>query len=217
MAALAVGINAEWLTALDASVETWAQTYRSRRLQVEASELYRFVGEPAYAAGAGVVCGALLSLRARSVIPGFLVVGGVGIGFVVVQMLKATVRRTFTEVADLQLRANLLLGVHDVRDSFHFEHSFPSGHVTVTVALLGMIAVCLGVGRSRVAKVALAVPVAAGVLFVAFLALSSMAHAFTNIIGGVLLGGAIVSLGAAVLSATHYSRRDSAAAPTDDA
>ena len=213
---MAVGINAEWLAALDVSVETWFQAHRSRKRQVEATEIYRFLGEPVYAASAGVVCGTLLALRARSAIPGFLVVGGVGIGFVVVQVLKAMVGRTSTAVVELQFGMNLFLGVHDPRSLYQFAHTFPSGHLTGSVALLGMIAVCLGVGRSRVVKVALTVPVVAGVLFVALLALLSMAHPFTDVIGGMILGGAIVSLGAAVLGATHHSRRDSTAAPTDD-
>ena len=79
-----------------------------------------------------------------------------------------------------------------------------------------MIAVCLGVGRSRAVKVALAAPVVAGVLFVAFISVYSEPHVFTDVIGGMILGGAIVSLGAAVLAVTQYSRRDSAVAPADD-
>ena len=65
-----------------------------------------------------------------------------------------------------------------------------------------MIAVCLGAGRSRAAKLTLAALVVAGVVFVALLALYTGAHTFTDVVGGMLLGGAIVSLGAAVLSAS---------------
>ena len=93
-----------------------------------------------------------------------------------------------------------------------FEHTFPSGHVMGSAALLGMIAVCLGVGRSRAVKLALAVPLVNCILFVAFVTVYSEAHVFSDVIGGLILGGAIVSLGAGVLGATHYSRRDSAVA-----
>ena len=205
-AAMAVGINAEWLAALDVSVETWLEAHRSRRGLIDAAGIFRFVGLPVHVLSAAVVSGTLLSLGLRSVIPGFLVVGGVGFGVVVEQMIKAMVTRTSTAVAELQGR----------RDLLYFEHAFPSGHVTVTAALLGLIAVCLGVGCGRVVKVALQVPVLAGVLFVAFVAVYAKAHTFSDVIGGMILGGVIVSLGAAVLGATHYSRRDSTVAPVND-
>jgi len=203
---MAVGINAEWLAALDTSVETWLEAHRSRRGLIDAGGIFRFVGQPVHVVGAAVVCGTLLSLGKRSVIPGFLVVGGVGFGVVVEQALKAMVGRTSTAVAELQGR----------RDLLQFDHAFPSGHVTVTAALLGMIAVCLGVGRSRAVRVALAVPVVAGVLLVAFVAVYAKAHTFSDVIGGMILGGAIVSLGAGALCATNYARRDRAVAPASD-
>ncbi len=206
LGAMAVGINAEWLAALDVSVETWFEAHRSRRGLTDARGIFRFVGSPVHAASVAVVCGTLLSLRARSVIPGFLVVGGVGFGFVVEQTLKATVGRTSTAVAELQGR----------RDSLNFEHAFPSGHVTVSAALLGMIAVCLGVSWSRPAKAALAVPVVAGVLLVAFVAVYSEAHTFSDVIGGMFLGGAIVTLGAAVLGVANSRRVTTAARHSTD-
>ncbi|MCH9640475.1 MAG: phosphatase PAP2 family protein [Actinomycetia bacterium] len=205
LAAMAVGINAEWLAALDVSVEKWFEAHRSRRGLIDARGIFRFVGSPMHVAGAAVVCGTLLSLRARSAIPVFLVVGGVGFGVVVERVFKAMVGRTSTAVAELQGRSNLL----------HFEHAFPSGHVTGSAALLGMIAVCLGMGRSRAVRIALTVPAVAGVLLVAFVAVYAKPHTFTDVVGGMLLGGAIVSLGAAVLGATNYSPRASAAAPAN--
>lgn len=194
LGALAVGINAEWLAALDASVETWFEAHRSRRGRVDAGGIFRFVGSPVHVASVAAVCGGLLSWRARSAIPAVLVVGGVGFGVVVEQTLKALVGRTSTAVAELQGRPAAALDV--------YEHTFPSGHVTGSAALLGMIAVCLGVGWSRAAKTALAVPVVAGVLFVVFVTLYAEAHTFSDVVGGLFLGGAIVSLGAAVLTVT---------------
>lgn len=205
LVAMAVGINAEWLAALDTSVENWFEAHRSRRWKVDAGGMFRFIGQPAHVASVALVCGALLSWRARSAIPAILVVGGVGVGVAVEQTLKAVVGRTSTAVAELQHRSPPL----------NFEHSFPSGHVTGSAALLGMIAVCLGVGLSRAAQATLSVPVVVGVAVVAFLALYSMAHIFTDVIGGMFLGGAIVSLGAGVLRATK-SHRAFADAQADD-
>ncbi len=185
LATMATGINAEWLATLDTSVETWFAAHRTPRWLVDAKGMFRFVGQPVHVASAAVACGGLLSLRARSVMPAVLVVGGVGVGVVVEQTLKALVTRTSTSVAELQDRAPL-----------HYEHSFPSGHVTGSAALLGLVAVCLGVGRSRAVQVALTVLVVAGVLVVAFVAVYSTAHTATDVIGGLFLGGAIVSLGA---------------------
>lgn len=61
-----------------------------------------------------------------------------------------------------------------------------------------MIAMCLGIGRRRIVKATLAVPAAAGVLFVAFLALHKRAH-LHRCDRGMLLGAAIVAAGAAAL------------------
>ncbi|GJF09767.1 phosphatase PAP2 family protein [Mycolicibacterium cyprinidarum] len=205
LGALAVGINAEWLAALDASVETWFESHRSRSGRVDATGIFRFVGSPVHVVSVAAVCGGLLSLRARSVIPAVLVIGGVGFGVVAEHTLKAIVGRTSTAVAELQGKSSSL---------HQFEHSFPSGHVTANSALLGLIAVCLGVGWTRAAQTVLAVTVAAGVLFIVFVTLYAEAHTCTDVIGGMILGGAIVALGAGVLGATT-SRRVSFVAPTD--
>ena len=195
LAALAVGINAEWLASVDASVETWFDANRSRRWQPDAAAIFRFVGQPPYVAFAAAVCGALLSLQARSVIPVALVMGAVGVGVLVEQTLKAVVGRASTAVAELQDKSLLA-----------YQHTFPSGHVTGSAALLGMIAVCLGAGRGRAAKAVLAVLVVAGVLFVAYITLYARAHTFSDVVGGMILGGALVTLGAAVLGVSTQKR-----------
>lgn len=204
LGALAVGINAEWLAALDASVETWFETQRTRRGRVDAGGIFRFLGSPMHAASVAAVGGGLLSLRARSVVPVVLVVGGVGFGVLAERTLKAIVARTSTAVAELQGR----------RLPDQFEHTFPSGHVTVNGALLGLIAVCLGIGWGRAARSVLAATSAAGVLFIAFITLYSEAHTFSDVAGGLILAGAIVTFGAAVLSATD-SRRATVAPPSN--
>jgi membrane-associated phospholipid phosphatase len=186
---LALHVNAHWLTSLDDAVQTWLDAHRSHRWRVDASGWFSYLGRPFHVAAAGLVFGALLSLQARSAVRGLLVVGGVGAGVVGEQILKAVIWRT----------PETLAALHD-GSLTDFAHSFPSGHVTGATTLLGMIAVCFGAGRSRAVQAGLAVPVVLGVLSVAFLALYSRAHIFSDVLGGMFLGGGIVALGAAVLA-----------------
>lgn len=193
---LALGINAEWVTALNTAVETWFQRQRSPTPQHGARTIFRFFAQPQNVLAAVVICGILLSLLARSAVPILLLLGAVAAAVAVEKTLKALVtERTAAAVAELQ---------HRPLD--HYEHAFPSGHVAGSAALLGMIAVCLGAGHSRAVKIALAVPVFIGVCFVAFIALYAPAHTFVDVIGGFLLGAAVVALGAAVSGATNSRR-----------
>ncbi|MGB0970987.1 MAG: phosphatase PAP2 family protein [Mycobacterium sp.] len=196
LALFAVGINARWLTSLDVSVAEWFVADRSERWLPDTYAIFDFVGDPTNVAIAAIVSGVLLSLLARSVLPAALVVGGVGVGFVVEQTLKAVVGRTSTAVAELQDKPLLA-----------FEHTFPSGHLTGTTSLLGMIAVCLGASCGRTARATLAGVVTVGVTFVAFITLYDEFHTFSDVIGGVILGSAIVTLGAALLSASRLGDR----------
>jgi len=178
LAALAIGMNAEWLVAIDTAMETWSSRHRTDRRGEMAAEIWAFLGAPLHALIFAVVCGGLLSLRMRSAVPLFLVTGAVGAGVAIEETLKATIH----------------------------PHSFPSGHVTVTTTLFGMIAVCLAAGDSRLAKVALGVLVAETVVLVAALAVYTGAHTFTEVIGGILLGTAILASGAAVLDLARPPR-----------
>ncbi len=196
LAALAIGINAPWLASLDVSVAEWFAADRSERWLPETYAIFDFVGNPTNVAIAAILSGVLLSLQARSVLPAALVTGGVGIGVLVEQTLKAMVGRTSTGVAELQDKPLLF-----------FEHTFPSGHLTGTTSLLGMIAVCLGAGCGRTARFTLAGAVTVGVMFVAFITLYDEFHTFSDVIGGVILGSAIVTLGAALLSASDLGKR----------
>jgi undecaprenyl-diphosphatase len=162
---------------------------------LDADGAFAYLGRPLHVAGAGVVAGTLLSIQARSVLRGLLVIGGVGAGVVGEQALKAIIKRSPQTQA----------GLHD-GSLVHFQHTFPSGHVTGAATLLGMIAVCVGAGRSPALKAALAIPVVLGVLCVAFLALYSRAHIFSDVLGGMFLGGGIVALGAAILAGAQPAR-----------
>lgn len=201
--ALAFQVNAAWLTAPDDAVERWIDVHRSHRWRVDANGAFRYLGRPLHVASAGVVAGTLLAVKARSAIRAVLVIGGVGAGVVLEQTFKAIVGRT----------PETLAALHD-GSLVYYQHSFPSGHVTGAATLLGMTAVCVGAGRGRGVKTALAAGVAVGVLVVAALALYSRAHIFSDVVGGVFLGGSVVALGAAVLAATVDYRPVQPVSPT---
>jgi undecaprenyl-diphosphatase len=180
LAALAVGINADWLASLDTSVADWFDAHRSRRRDQQAAGVFGYIGRPVHVLVVAAVCGTLLSIRARSAIPVIGVTGAVGLGVVIEQTLKAVIGRTAS--------AGPLVD---------YPHSFPSGHVTGTAALLGTIAVFLGAGANRAVRTTLAGLVVAVVIAVAVLALYTGAHTVSDVIGGMLLGGAFVALCAA--------------------
>ncbi|MFM9032988.1 MAG: phosphatase PAP2 family protein [Mycobacterium sp.] len=182
LAAGAAAINTDALTNLDTSVAEWFDAHRTRRRDVEAMGVFAYLGRPVHVLSVAVVVGSLLSVRARSAKPVMLVAGGVGLGVAVEQTFKALIGRTAT-----------------TQPLVEYPHSYPSGHVTGCAALLGMIALCLGTGRGRAVKTVLALLVGVSVLFVAGLALYTGAHTFTDVIGGMALGGSILALGAAIL------------------
>lgn len=188
LAILAIEINAQWMTALDTSAWNWFNTHRSPNWQVDADGIFSYIGRPFHVAAAGVVSGTLLALQGRSAMRAVLVIATVGAGAAAEQTLKAIVERTPANLA--QLHDGSLLA---------YAHSFPSGHVTGSATLLGTIAVCLGTRRSRAVKATLAAVAAVGVVLVAFLAMYTRAHLFTDVIGGMVLGGALVALGTAAL------------------
>ena len=192
---LAMNLNADWMTVPDDAVERWLGAHRSARWRLDADGAFGYLGRPLHVATAGVLAGSLLAWRSRSVLPLVLVTGGVGAGVVFEQTFKAVFGRSEATLAAL----------HD-GSLTAYQHSFPSGHVTGAGTLLGMTAVCLAVRRRAAAKALLAAAVVAGVLCVAFLALYSRAHIFSDVVGGMVLGGAIVSLGAAILTRASSRR-----------
>jgi membrane-associated phospholipid phosphatase len=200
LAGLAVAVHIGWVAGLDATVASWFDTHRSQWFDASASVIFRFIG-PAPVAAAGVICGALLSWHARSVIPAVVVIGTVGAAAMAENALKGVVERApWTAAESLYIPKGLL------QDG---QHSFPSGHVTGVATLLGMVAVCVGAGRSRAVQAAFAGLVVAGVLFIGFIVLYVFAHCFSDVIGGMVLGAASVTLGAAVLSGLIVARRRS--------
>jgi len=174
LAGLAVQAQAAWAHSLNGSVRMWVSAHRSPAERADAAAVFRALGEPAHVAAFILGCGVLLAVAARSPVRAVVPAGAAGVGGMIEQTLKATVG-----------------------------HGFPSGHVMGTATLFGLIAVCLAMGRGRAVKALLAVPVLAGTALMACLAVYCGAHTVTAVLGGALLGAAMVALGAAVVAAVE--------------
>lgn len=187
LTALTLGINSHgWATRLDTATTSWLVTHRSLGLDVAATVITDF-GSPVATAAAGVVCAAVLSWLARSVVPGIVIIGTVGGADAASTALQAVVDRPRPP---LQWQAVL-----------ETDPSFPSGHVTGTAALLGIIAVVVGMDRARATRAGLTVTVITAVVLVAATRLYLGVHWLTDVTAGAILAALSVTLGAAVLDA----------------
>lgn len=194
LAIMAAEINSWWMSSLDTSVWGWFDAHRSHRWRGDSDGIFDYIGQPVHVAVAGLVSGTLLAVKARSLMHLVAVTGAVGAGAVIEQTLKSIVERTPENLAQLRDGSVADLSMLDA-----YAHSFPSGHVTGSAALLGMIAACLGSGSHRFTKMTIWSAAVMGVIAVAWLALYVRAHIFTDVIGGMVLGGALVALGAATI------------------
>jgi undecaprenyl-diphosphatase len=198
MAVLVVQLDSGWMAALDTSVDRWVAPYRSVQPLVLSGHVYRVLGQPVYFAAAVALGAVIISVRRRSLVPASVLVATVGLGVVLENSLKSAISRSATAVAGLQggspTQPKRPPGV-----PLYFLQSFPSGHVTATVVLFGLVAVCLGAGRDRAAKAKLWSSAAGGVGVIAILAVYTRAHTITDVIGGAVLGAIFVTVGAAVL------------------
>jgi membrane-associated phospholipid phosphatase len=188
---VAIGVHVHGcVTTLDAPTASWIgnAAHRSHRLDEAALMTARF-GSEATVAAASLIGGALLAWRARSFRPGVVVIGAVSGAMLANTAIRAVVDRPLT-AAEIQA-APLLNTDH---------HPFPSGHVAGIGALLGIIAVCIAVGRSRTVQALLMVLVVAGVVIVAFSRLYLGLHWLSDVIGGALLAGMAVILGTVALT-----------------
>ena len=207
-AGLAIGVQTHgWVTGLNAGTASWFSMHRSHWLTLAAYAIAA-AGTPAGFALAGLISGALLSWRARSLIPGGVVIGTVGAATLIKMAMKVVIE-TPGMPPDLQyiqgwtpLHTALTTPVGWQQTRLpNGPNMFPSGHVTGTAALLGIIAVCVGVGRSRRVRAWLVGLAVTAVLAAAVSRLYLNVHWLTDVIGGALLGGACAALGASVLSA----------------
>jgi undecaprenyl-diphosphatase len=188
---LAIGVHVHgWVTAFDAPTASWIgnSLHRSHGLD-DASSITARLGNPVTVAAAGLIGGALLAWRARSLRPGVVVIGTVAGAVLAETAISAVVYRPLTEA---EIQASPLLSTE--------HHSFPSGHVAGIGALLGILAACIAVERSRIVRALATALVVAGVMIVAFSRLYLGAHWLSDVIGGALLAGVFVILGTVALT-----------------
>jgi undecaprenyl-diphosphatase len=185
--ALAGAISTGWIEAFDLTVAEHFGAHKSRKTTLVTDAIFGFIGRPEGVGITAAVVGGLLSVRARSAAPVVLVMGAVAASVAVEHVLKATFGRTLPAALNHSLMVNYI-------------HSYPSGHVAGSAALLGTIAVVLGQGCGPRTKRLLAGGVAVCVLSVAIMALYVHAHLFSDVVGGVFLGGAVISLATALLT-----------------
>jgi membrane-associated phospholipid phosphatase len=194
---LAIGVYVHgWVTAFDAPTASWIRNsvHRSHGLD-EASLITARLGTPVKVAAAGLIGGALLAWRARSLRPGAVVIGTVAGAMLAETAIRAVIYRPLTE-AEIQASPLLSTG----------HHPFPSGHVAGIGALLGIIAACIAVGRSRIVQALATALVGAGVVTVAFSRLYLGVHWLSDVIGGALLAGVFVILGTIALTTRWINR-----------
>jgi membrane-associated phospholipid phosphatase len=195
---LTIGVQAlGWVIGLDATTTKWIQSHGSHEFNWVAWVVTRLSSPPSTAA-IGLICAALISWRARSVVRGVVVIGTVVSAFLVETILKAMVARPPTAQ---ELRS--------LNDYFYPDsHSFPSGHVAAVGALLGIVAVCAGRGRSRTTSAVLTGLVVAAVLLLAVVRVYIGAHWLSDVVGGAVVAALFVTLGAAAINAFRARPRN---------
>jgi membrane-associated phospholipid phosphatase len=184
--ALALAINSGgWMSRLDTATTSWFVAHRSMGLDVAATVITDF-GSPAATAATGVIIAAVLSWLARSWVPGIVVIATVGAAALANTALKAVIERPRPP-----LQWQVILET---------DPSFPSGHVTGTATLLGIVAVVVGMERGRATRIRLTVAVVTAVVLVAATRLYLGVHWLSDVIAGAIMAALFVTIGAAALN-----------------
>ncbi|ART72532.1 hypothetical protein BTO20_31785 [Mycobacterium dioxanotrophicus] len=179
----AVAYRAHTGTALDHAVFDWFVGHRQSWLTMVAIAITD-IGSPGAIVALAFVAAAVIWWRTRATLTAAVVLATVGLPSVVSTATKLVVG------SDRPPAATQLLAETD--------HSFPSGHVTGTVALLGILAVIVGQRWGRTPALLTGAALAGFVVAATRLYLG--VHWLTDVLGGAVLGSAAVLLGSAFLS-----------------
>jgi membrane protein DedA with SNARE-associated domain/membrane-associated phospholipid phosphatase len=144
-----------------------------------------WLGSNAVVIPVAVILGAAFVVRRRSYRPLVQLAAAVVSSILLYDAMKALVHRPRPPIADRLVHVS--------------GYSFPSGHATVAVAVWGTMVLILGPGRSPRTKVLLGAAAGAISLLVAVSRLYLGVHWFTDVVGGLALGGLVLS-GVALLT-----------------
>ncbi|WP_231915685.1 phosphatase PAP2 family protein [Rhodococcus sp. EPR-134] len=188
-----------WLTSFDGPVTDWMVDHRSGALN-QIAVAVTDLSSPVATALLGITSGVLISWRARSVVPGLIVIGTVGGAAVASTVIKALVGR---ERPPTNIQVLLETG-----------HSFPSGHVTGTAALFGIVVLVLSAHRTPAVKRLLMLLAVTVTIVVALTRLYLGVHWLTDVIAGAILATLAVTVGGAVFRfvSTHNQAESTTAA-----
>lgn len=178
-------------TGLDHRVLGWLAGHHRDGL-VTAAGVLTTLASPTATGLLAVVAALACWRRLRLVRPALVVLGTV----VVANGLAVVAKRLVAEQRPPGSRA-YLLGI---------AHSFPSGHVTGTLALCGIVAVVLGRDATVAFRALLTVTAVAATSVVALSRLYLGVHWVIDVAGGLLLGGAAVLAGS-LASVRRETRR----------
>lgn len=189
-----------WLTGADAATLGWFVAHRSPAVTTTAV-VVTTVGGPAGTAMIGVLAAAALSWRRRSLLPGAFLIVTVGAAAIASTVVKNILDRA-RPPAVTQLVAET-------------DFSYPSGHVTGIVALVGALFVVLGTAHRSAVRTAIAVLAAAVVVtIVAVTRLYLGVHWLSDVLGGALLGGVVVVAASLILHAVAARRTAASQGPS---
>jgi membrane-associated phospholipid phosphatase len=180
-------------TALDHAVLGWMIDHRRDWLTTVAIIITN-AGSPVAVGLLAAAAAALLWWRRRSPMSAVVVVATLAVATGVSTVTK--------EIVGAQRPPGAVQLLREV------DPSFPSGHVTGSLALLGIVGVVLSRGRRRVIRFALASAVAVATVAVALTRLYLGVHWLTDVGGGLLLGGAAVLVGSVALDTAGRARSE---------
>jgi membrane-associated phospholipid phosphatase len=176
-----------WLTGADAATLAWLSDHRSSGWTTAAVAVTT-AGGPVGVAVIGCVVSGIWVWRRRSPRPAVILIGTLLVTAAVNTVCKLAVGRARPPVP-----AHLVVET---------DWSYPSGHVSGTVALAGaVVLIYLPEARTSVRRTVAVVLAVLGVCAVAVSRLYLGVHWLTDVIGGALLGTAVVLVTAAVIAA----------------